>query len=425
MVMVIIGKFNQDATYVLAAAVISLSLAGCSGSSVPPSSGLPTPPAPSNTSAYIGSEDPGYWTFITDDTQKAYVYQQAGAASTSGNFAVTSGLLDLGNANGVSLGKATEQAGATAFLRPGDNTAFPIPMTPQSDCFAINGKLRYIYTALPGQAVQTDGNALNTGYGTFVVSTSGDGTSWSFEDLHNYVLTELTGGSFTAGTENGQDPESFAAACKSTNGLGTISADASAPFPSAASGKPAAPTFHFHSAGSFVEDRSTAFTWMGFAMPAAPISVSDVISKNYSGFAYENNGISPVHTRPVIFAQLTGTSVLTGGDFANDDLTQTPGSEYTLALGQQDSALNGVFPNASFTAYDTYGTCGVVAQSTPAVQPGFDANGNAICTAAGVAVVAQVDGKYVLYFTTEDGTSNPNPLTANHAYLIQFYLYQQ
>ena len=66
-----------------------------------------------------------------------------------------------------------------------------------------------------------------------------------------------------------------------------------------------------------------------------------------------------------------------------------------------------------------------MAQNTPAVQPGFDANGNAICTAAGVAVVAQVDGKYVLYFTTEDGTSNPNPLTANHAYLIQFYLYQQ
>ena len=60
-----------------------------------------------------------------------------------------------------------------------------------------------------------------------------------------------------------------------------------------------------------------------------------------------------------------------------------------------------------------------------AVQAGFDANGNAICTAAGVAVIGLVDGKYVLYFTSIDGTLNPPGSSGVSAYVIQFYLYQQ
>lgn len=401
------------------------SIAGCGGSHVASSGNpLPTPPTPSSTSAYIGSQDPGYWSLTVDDTQKAFSYQALTylAPARSSNFVLTDGLLNLGSFNGVPLGQAVEQAGRSAILRPGDNTAFPVAMVQQSDCFAVSGKLRYLYTALPGQPVQESGNQQSTGYGTFVVSTSSDGKSWNFEDLHNYVLTQLSGGALAAGTENGQDPESFSGTCSTTNGQSTIVADPKSPFPSQ---QP--PTFKFHPAGPFVEDRSSAgITWVGFPMPPTPVSASNVMSGKYRGFVYESTDVTPIHTRPVAFAQKTdGSTGLVGGAYPNDDLTETPSSQYTLALGTEDSALNGVYPNATFTAADIYGSCASVALQTPQVKTSFDANGNLICMAAGVAVVAQVDGKYVVYFTSVDGTPDPTNTTAFFAYVIQFYLYQQ
>jgi hypothetical protein len=247
------------------------------------------------------------------------------------------------------------------------------------------------------------------------------------------VVTVLDGGPFAAGTENGSDPQSFSASCTSSNGLGTVTAASGSSFPADAAGQVLLPVFHFHPSGVFVQDRSPAaipqspgsFAWVGFAMPSAAISGSDVISKSYRGFSYESTDFSQIHSHAVAFAQAANSgSTLVGGTFPNDDITQTPGTTYTISLGTESPTLNGVFPNARFIAGDIYGTCGLVAQNVPSVQAGFDANGNPICTAAGVGIVSQVGGKYLLYFTSNDGTPNPSSL-ASHAYVIQFYLYQQ
>jgi hypothetical protein len=409
-------------------------LSGCSGGSpsqLLPVSPLPPPPQPTNTAAYVGSQAPGYWDFTVDTTQNLFSYQalSGGVPAQSGAFTVTSGVLSLVNGQGVPIAKAVAQLGGGAMLRPGDPTAAPVAMVQQSDCFAINGNLRYIYAALPGQVPLT-ASQTNTGYGTFVVSTSSDGKTWNFGDLHNYVLTTFAGGPLAAGTENGRDPVTFSATCASSHGQGTVSADPAA-FPVDQTGVPVLPAFHFDSAGAFVEDRSTGVSWIGFAMPSAAIKASDVAAGTYRGFVNEAYVYSvppgppitvPADARPVAFAPMaTGSSTMTGGAFPNDDLTQTPGSEYTITLGTQDSTLNGVFPNAQFTALDVNAYCAATAQNDPTVQVSFDANGNEICTALGVGVVSQVNGKYVLYFTSNDGTISNNP----RAYVIQFALYQQ
>ena len=401
------------------AAVTALATGCGSSNGVAPVSSLPAPSPVTNTSSFVGSQYPDVWTFTTDDTQKAFTYQNEAASSapSSGNFESINGMLDLGNSGGVPLGKAVEHADRAAMLRPGDNTAFPIPMIEQSDCFALNGKLRYTYASFPGQGVQTSGNSTSVGYGTFVVSTSSDGT-WNFEDVRSYGLSSLSG----SGAENGTAPEVFPATCSTKNGASTIAVGSGAYFAS----NTAAPTFSFHPAGTFVETGTPDYPWFGFVMPSSAISATSVVSGAYSGFLYESTNLNSIHTQPVAFTISTGSgNAITGGVFPNDDLTQTPGAEYTIILGQQDSVLNGIFPNARFIAQDVNGTCNVVAQNTPSVQAGFDANGNAICTAAGVAVIGLVDGKYVLYFTSIDGTLNPPGSSGVSAYVIQFYLYQQ
>ena len=40
-------------------------------------------------------------------------------------------------------------------------------------------------------------------------------------------------------------------------------------------------------------------------------------------------------------------------------------------------------------------------------------------------MVGQIGGKYVLYFTSSDGTPDPTPSSATKSDVIQFYLYQQ
>lgn len=399
-------------------------LAGCSGGGVTlPSSPLPPVPAASNATAYVGPQAPGYWTLSVDDTQNVFSYQPLSGATTSGGFALTYGILDLGNLQGVSLGKAVAQPAGGALLRPGGTATFPVTMVQQSDCIPVTGNLRYIYAALLGQTLQEGQNVNSTGYGTFVVSTSSDGTSWNFSDVHNYVLTELQGGAFAAGTENGSDPATFSAACSKNPTTGTVAADANPAFPPDSTGMPSLPSFHFNPAGAFVEDRSTGESWMGFAMPQAAIKPSDVATGTYRGFVFEGITSTPVDTDPVAFAgPSSNASTLQGGRFPNDDLTQTPGTEYNITLGTQSSTLNGVFPNATLTVADVNGYCASVALNDNSVTVGFDANGNEICTAAGVGVISQVSGKYVLYFTSHDGTREQG---GTFSYAIQFYLYQQ
>ncbi len=399
-------------------------LAGCSsGHSNQPNSPLPPAPSPSNATAYIGTQAPGFWSLSLDNTQNVFSYQAASAVATSGGFATTNGVIDLGNLKGVALGKAVAQPAGASLLRPGGPAAFPVTMVQQSDCLPIAGNLRFIYAGLLGQTLQKGENVSSTGYGTFVVSTSADGKTWNFSDVHNYVLTGLNGGAFSAGTENGDDPATFPAVCSSTGGTGIVAASANPAFAPDTTGMPALPSFRFNPAGAFVEDRSTGVSWMGFAMPQAPIKPSDVATGTYRGFVFEGTTPTPVDTRPVTFAApAVAGSTLQGGAFPNDDLTQTPGSEYNITLGTQSTTLNGVFPNSTLIVADSNGYCANVALNDPSVTVGFDINGNEICTAAGVGVISQVSGKYVLYFTSHDGTREQG---GNFPYAIQFFLYQQ
>lgn len=410
----------------VALAAVSL-IAGCSKGAEVNGAPSPQPPAPSNATAYIGSQSPGQWTLSVDDVQGAFSYQAQGAATaTSGALRNTNGVLDFGNQGGTSLGKAVEQPSVGALLRPGGPATFPVAMVQQGDCLPLTGKTRYIYAALPGRVPQSGVAASSAGYGTFVASTSIDGKTWSFEDVHSYVVTNLQGGAFSADTQNGTDPALFGATCTSANSIGTVNADPKAAFLNGSDGTPAVPSFHFNAAGAFAEDRPTnqGGGWVGFVMPTVAIKASGVAAAGtYRGFFSESTDKIAVDTEPVSFAEATdGTTNLVGGAFPNDDLTQTPdANQYTITLGSQDSLYNGVFPNARFIAADPNGLCSAVALNDPSVKSSFDANGNIICTAAGVGVVSQINGKYVLYFTSHDGTKSTN----NQSFLIQFYLYQE
>lgn len=355
-----------------------------------------------------------------DDLQKAYIYESATTATSNQGsfFQTTNGILNLGNAKGASLGMAAELPGRAALLRPGDNTTFPVPMVPQSDCFAITGKQRYIFSIPSSQSNSTSFDSI--GYGTFVASTSSDGSAWNFEDLHSYVLTDYV---HSAGTEDGREPVTFSAGCSGKNGQSAVTLPSTTVF-----NQQPLPTFNFHSAGSF-EASSAGNTWIGFAMPSTAISPADVAKGIYAGFVYESNDYTKVHTQPVYFLSgPAGNKVLFGGVYPNDDLTQPPGGEYSITLGTQDAALNGVFPSATFTAYDVNGACSLVAfaqGSTSVVHSSFDVTGRAICTALGVATVSSFEGKYVIYFTSYDGTPISPTGQASQAYPIQFFLYQQ
>src|SRR5262249_6649076 len=149
---------------------------------------------------------------------------------------------------------------------------------------------------------------------------------------------------------------------------------------------------------------------------------SVITSGSYVGLVNEpNTKVSSVVTQPAVFAPTPGVNgSLSGGTFPNDDLAQTPGSQYTIALGSQDSQLNGVFPKATVTMPDPQFYCAVRSQNGDPVKSGFDLNGNPICTTTGVAIVGKPEHKYVIYFTSIDGTIDPN-----HSHLFQIYLYQQ
>ncbi len=417
---------NSRALSLVAALTAPGLLISCSSGTQQPGAPLPSAPVPSNATAYIGSQAPGNWALTVDDTQNVFSYQNlAGSATASGGMLNTNGVLDFGNKDGVALGKAVEQPGVGALLRPGGAATFPVAMVRQSDCVPITGKLRYIYAALPGPVPQNgNSGATSTGFGTFVLSSSTDGKSLSFTDVHSYVVTSLQGGAVSADTEDGRDPVLFSATCASTNGVGSVTADPTAAFAAGTSGSVASPTFHFNAAGAVSEDRATNLDggWIGFAMPTTAIKPSGVATGTYRGFFSESTDKITVETEPVAFARATdGSTNLLGGAFPTDDLTQTPGSEYTISLGSPDATYGGIFPNARFIAADTNGLCASVAVNDPTVQSSFDENGGIICTAAGVAVVSQVNGKYVIYFTSHDGTMS----TSNQSFLIQFYLYQQ
>ncbi len=417
-----------------AAMLVVAVVSGCGGNSsvnpllVPPS--LPTTPAAATSNTYLGTQSPGIWSLTLDDAHSVFSYAPitVPAAATQGNFALQNGIVNMGTtAGGSSAGMAVERMARVSTMRPGDNTTAPVAMVNPSGCFPVNGRVRFTFAGF--QATQTNGNtnSFDSAYGTLVVSTNTDGTNWTIGDERQYELPTF-GNSNTPGTQPGtlsftDAPLEYSATCAETNGIATVTASPNPVFQSN-------PTFRFNSAGYFIQDRPIAANsaanqdsnaHVGVAMPTAPLSSSSIIAGSYRGFVFEPGAPGIPATQPVRLDPLG--SALNGGVYPKDDPSGTSGTEITIKLGTQDSALYGVYPQATLTRSDPAGNCPVVDhnQGTATLQSGFDANGIPTCTSQGVAVVGNPDGKYVIYFTALDGTSTD----PNNAYVLQMYLYQQ
>ncbi len=171
---------------------------------------------------------------------------------------------------------------------------------------------------------------------------------------------------------------------------------------------------------------------VGVQQPASALDTGSIVSGKYLGFEYNaaEVGLGNPASNPVSFGQVAGSgTVMTGGGYANDDVTQTPAANITMNLGQQDSANNGLYKNVTATVPDTFSEC--------LGKPfgGTDSSGNPTCTFSGVAVAGNVAGKFVIfvslndlsqasYFYTFVGESSA-PANLSKYGTLQFFLYQQ
>jgi hypothetical protein len=94
--------------------------------------------------------------------------------------------------------------------------------------------------------------------------------------------------------------------------------------------------------------------------------------------------------------------MLMGGDFPNDDVTQTPNSNLSITLGKEDGTYNGLYLNVSVTASDPAQNCANYNGYPSGVMPtsGISAQGYNTCTFPGIAVAGNPEGKYAIFVNT-------------------------
>lgn len=439
----------------LAAAAAAAVAAGCgSGTAtttvVPGTStaiGLPAETTAAFANTYDGGQSPGEWIFTLDNTKDAFSYQAVTypAAAVSGALQAGSGFTSLGA--GAS-GMAYEVLGRAAILRPGSSATSPIFAVPQTQCYAIGGKMRFQYISMfPGSfniASLTSSDQVPLGYGSIVASTDSTGKSWQFENLQGGIWTTADG---TAGTIV-FGPASFTGACATANGQAAIALSGTslldeywAPEPSILESAPPTATksnVWIGPSGFFAADQSdpaqtspTGASVAGIAEPSAALSTSALAAGTYLGFLYEAPTVKSTptltaYTAPVGFGQVVAGSgsTLTGGVFPNDDVSGTPNSDTQINLGAEDSTYNGLYKSVSITVSDPAQNCanfsGQFSGYTPdGVSWGVDALGYPTCTFPAVAVAGNPDGKYAVFINSYDWSANLGgvPLT--------IYLFQQ
>jgi hypothetical protein len=115
-----------------------------------------------------------------------------------------------------------------------------------------------------------------------------------------------------------------------------------------------------------------------------------------------------------------------GGDFPNDDVTQTPNTDISITLGAQDSTINGLYLSAEVTTLDPKQNCETFISSESSnpsplkgITPGLNAEGFITCTYPAVAVVGNQEGKYAIFLNTYNFSAYPGGT------YMQMYLYQQ
>jgi hypothetical protein len=424
---------------------------GCSSSNVPlavPSPnapiGLPTPATPGPVNTYSGVQSPGAWSLMLNNSNDTFSYQPITypAPSASGSLDASGGFSLMG-----ASGLAYEVLGRVAVLRPGNSASAPVFGVPQTQCYAVTGRLRFQYIPMfPG--VEDSGSVDLSptispflGYGSVVVSTDATGANWQF--------TNLQGGTWTAknGTPSNivSGPDSFTGTCATASGQAAIQLSGSSMLntfwtpDSAAPSSATRSTIWIGPSGFFTADQSdasqpapTGASVAGVAEPASPLSISDVSSSTYLGILYMaantanyGNGAAatPAYTAPVGFGQVVpGTATtMTGGIFPNDDVTGTPNSDLQISLGTQDETLSGLYTSASITVLDPAQNCAnfVFFSLSGIVTTGLNGEGYITCTFPAVAVVGNPEGKYAVFVNSYNWAARYGGAP------MQLYLFQQ
>ncbi|WP_263358128.1 hypothetical protein [Acidicapsa ligni] len=429
---------------------VCLLVAGCGGGKGS-SSLAPQQPAGSQGSqsyTYIGTEGAdasdntstfasnfafgGTWSLTLDDTTKYFSYENIGHSGYEGINGIGSwefptaeptvgtsggsGFMSLNATSGTktgAVGYALEVPGDAALLRPGSDTVAPVIAVETSGCPTVSTPTTYQFISF-GTPLPTDKNT-HVAYGS--VQASNSGTAWTFNNYNMYTFagTSLSPTALPIGncgyTQLGYavniQPMEYTFAV-SPSGYFLLDQDQGDP----ANGPPTGNTASYGATGPL--------GLVGVVQPSSAINTGSLVGGKYLGIEFDPVDLT-LHrgaSQPVAFGQTTGSgTVMTGGAFPNDDVTQTPPSNITIDLGQQDSSNNGLYKNVTVTVPDTYVAC----VSLP--FGGTDANGNPTCTFHGVAVAGNPNGKFVLFVTVNDVSLTISHYAADAA--LEFFLYQQ
>jgi hypothetical protein len=356
---------------------------------------------------YSGVQSPGAWTLTLDNTKNLFSYQPVTYPASPntpviGTIRQTHGFAAL-TANSGSAGYALEVMGRFAILRPGGVNTVPVLAVPETSCYQLIGRSRFQYLGIPA-----DINAAPLlGYGSVVASTDTTGKSWQLENMQGNIV---------------QGPASFGATCVNASSQAAIGFSGQQSVLNNLWANPLTiPTANTNSriwigpSGFFVADQSdstqvqpTGASVAGVIEPASPLSTYDIFSKQYLGFIYQEatpigiNGVpaTPPLTSPVSFGQPgSGGTELSGGDFPNDDVTQTPNSDVSISLGIEDTTYNGLYLNVSITVLDPAQNCANYQGGGENATSGVNAQGYDICTFPGIAVAGNPEGKYAIFIS--------------------------
>jgi hypothetical protein len=413
-------------------ALAALCLIGCGSSSnnlVVPApgqpTGLPTPSAAGPVNTYSGAQSPGAWTLTLDNTQNTFAYQSTTypGVSASGALATTSGFKQLGNA-----GYALEVEGRAAILRPGNSATPPVFAVPQTECYPINGRLRFQFIGMqtaPDGIVGSAGPTL--GYGSVVASTDSTGKTWQFQALAGNIVS---------------GPGSFSGACATASSSAVIALsgqtllnDLWSPNETVQATLPAGSQSNLWvgPSGFVVADQSnpqqssSGASIAGVVEPASSLSTSDVASHSYLGFLYEPatvpyggvNANAPF-TAPLAFGTApANASTMTGGIFPNDDVTQTPNANILVTFGSQDATYHGLYTGVSITVLDPMQNCANYTGSGEKATSSINEQGYFTCTFAGVAIVGNPESRYAIFITSYNWAAQLGGAP------MQMYLFQQ
>jgi hypothetical protein len=301
------------------------------------------------------------------------------------------------------------------------------PIVATSSCPSYATAQTFQFITLPAAVISTTPEsdtwnpATQTAFGS--VSVVSSGTDFTFNSIQQFTLP-VNGAAPGKLTANATSPTG---ACSSTPYGYVISSPADVVITNPGDSQSATPAaaIGIGPTGLLVENngnngtkQSTSYFLgagtgaIGVPQPTSPLTTSDVVGKQYLGFVYGSgvyNGSGPTGwsstlasfgfaTQPSTCASVVPSTptLIYGGDFPSknpaDPNVQTNGGygncNLAIDLGTQSSTSNGLYPSATVT-----------------MTTGFSANTtNKTNTFSAVAVVGQLQGKYVILLIGKDAT---------------------